>query len=63
MKVYVITKAKPFCDEIFIDVKGKPKDAEKVLKDLFPYMRKTEDGSMTSDKDNTWLLFIHEKEV
>lgn len=65
MKVYVTTKAKPFKPEEFIDVHGSKKCAEKALRAEFPYMRKyVGDGDeYISDKNCTWLLFIHEKEV
>ncbi len=64
MKVYVMTKAKPFEEEIFVDVKAKRQDAEAAFKKEFPYMRVDKNtGDMASDKDMTWLLFIHEKEI
>lgn len=64
MKVYVMTKAKPFNEEIFVDVKATKEEAENEFRKQFPYMRVDKDnGDMTSDKDITWLLFIHEKEI
>ena len=65
MKVYVTTKAKPFKPEMFIDVYGSRKGAEKALRAEFPYMRRSfgDFEDYISDKDCTWLLFIHEKEV
>lgn len=64
MKVYVITKAKPFQAEQYMGVKSSKKSAEKDLRDAFPYMRKSGFGdNYVSDKENTWLLFIHEEEL
>lgn len=65
MKVYVTTYAAPFQPEIFIDVSGSRKAAEKVLRAEFPHMRKTENdpNCFLSDKRGAVLLFIHEKEV
>ena len=64
MKVYVMTKAKPFEAEQYIGVKGTKKAAEKALREVFPHMRKDVGGeNYISDKDNTWLLLIHEEEV
>jgi len=64
MKVYVMTKAKPFGDEIFVDVKATRKAAEAAFRQEFPYMRIDKNtGDIISDKDITWLLFIREKEI
>lgn len=64
MKVYVMTKAKPFNEEIFVDVKATKEEAESDFKKQFPYMRVDKvTGDMASDKGITWLLFIHEKEI
>ena len=65
MKVYVTTKAKPFKSELFIDVYGSKKDATKALRAEFPHMRPTTDepDCFISDKDGSWLLFIHEREI
>lgn len=62
MKVYVMTKAKPFKEEQYIGVRATKKSAEKALREEFPHMR-CEMGSYVSDKYNTYLLFIHEEEV
>ena len=66
IKVYVTTKSRPFHEEMFLDVHASKKDAIKSLFNEFPYMRKACKGSddvWASDKDNTFLLFIHEKEI
>lgn len=63
MKVYVMTKAKPFEAEQYIGVKGTKKAAEMALRETFPNMRKDGENTYISDKDNTWLLFVHEEEV
>ena len=36
MKVYVVTKYEPLCDEIFVAVKATAKEAEKVIREKFP---------------------------
>ena len=68
MKVYVMTKAKPFGDEIFVDVKPTRKAAEKAFRENYPFMRYSGFDSYTSQKEITpdneaILLFIHEREV
>lgn len=63
MKVYVMTKAKPFGVEQYMGVKGTTKAAERALREAFPSMRKDGENTYISDKDNTWLLFVHEEEV
>ncbi len=65
MKVYVTTKARPFQPEMFIDVYPTHKAAENALRSMFPHMRKSvvDYDTYASDKNTTWLLFIHEKEV
>lgn len=64
MKVYVMTKARPFQAEQYMGVKSSRKSAEKALRDVFPFMRKSAMGDdYVSDKENTWLLFIHEEEL
>lgn len=62
MKVYVMTKAEPFKAEQYMGIKATRKAAEKALRDAFPYMRK-EGDDYVSDKENTYLLFIHEEEI
>lgn len=67
MKVYVITKAKPFSEERFIGVASSKKKAEKVLRKQFPYMRLGSDNdgywTYTSDAKVEYVLFIREEEV
>lgn len=68
MKIYVATKAKLFGDEIYLFAKGSKKAAEKALREQFPYMRSTPSGSdrissYTSDRNNSYLLFIREEEI
>ena len=68
MKVYVMTKAKLFGAEIFVDVKGSKKAAEKAFREQYPFMRHSYGDSYTSQKEITpdngaLLLFIHEREV
>lgn len=65
MKVYVTCKARPFQPEIFMDVYGSKKTATKALRTEFPHMRPMNDdpNCFISDKDMTWLLFIHEREI
>ena len=65
MKVYVTTKARPFQPEQFINVHSSKKAAEKALRAEFPHMKKSigDGDSYSSDKDRTWILFIHEREI
>ena len=48
MKVYVITKSEPLCDEIYVAVKSTAKEAEKVIRDKFPNARKDHQPCLTS---------------
>lgn len=72
MKVYVYTQAELFSPEIYLGVKGSKKEAEKVLRNMFPHMKPDLNNQMSgtnkkysyvSDAQNTLLLFIHEEEV
>lgn len=65
MKVYVTTKGRLFQPEQYIGVYGSKKAAEKALRTEFPHMRKSlmDSNSYSSDKDCTWILFIHEEEI
>lgn len=64
IKVYVTTKARPFQPEQFIAVYGTFKEAENSLRKEFPHMRKSmKENVYSSDKDSTYILFIHEREV
>jgi hypothetical protein len=60
--VFIITKAKPFGEKIYVGVRSSKKLALKLLRELFPHMR-TIGEDMVSDADNTWLLFIDEEPV
>ena len=64
-KVYVTCKARPFQPEMFMDVYGSKKAATKALRTEFPHMRPMvgDPDCFMSDKDSTWILFIHEREV
>lgn len=62
MKVFIAVKFKPFGAEEIVGVGKSEKSALAILKREFPYMRGKGD-SMTSDKDNTYLLAIREVEV
>lgn len=64
MKVYVMTKSKPFRDEIYLGVRSSKKAAEKALREKFPYMKKDGDHAFFITVDGkTEILFIHEEEV
>ena len=57
MKVYVITKAKPFHEEIFVDVATSRKQAEKILREKYPYMKPDGNNSFSSQtKEGIMLL-------
>lgn len=62
MKVYIAVKFAPFGMEEIVGVGKSEKSALAILKREFPYMRGTGD-SMSSDKNNTYLLAIREVEV
>ena len=67
MKVYVITKEKPFGEEVYVGITATKKMAEIILREKYPYMKEcgTVDG-VTSYKDGNpvkYLLFIREEEV
>ena len=61
MKVYVTTKTRPFRDEQFIGVYG----SKKALRTEFPFMRPVDDdpNCFVSDINDSWILFIHEREI
>lgn len=64
MKVYVMTKFKPFGVEEFVDVKKSEKEALKAFRTIFPHMRgRVEDNSLSSDANNTYLLSIKEIDI
>lgn len=64
MKVFVMTRAVPFGVEEFVDVKRTKKEAEKAFRNIHPHMRSSmNDNCFVSDKNNTYILFIREKEV
>lgn len=62
MKVFVAVKFKPFGAEELVGIGKSEKSALAILKREFPYMRGTE-NSMSSDKNNTYLLAIKAVEV
>lgn len=62
MKVYVMTQAEPFQKEVYVGVKKSKKEAENELRKKYPNMRNVGE-SYVSDKNNTYLLFIHEEEI
>ena len=66
MKVCVMTKAKPFEEEVYIGVASSVKAATKRLRSLYPHMRPSDGSSVSFISDgyeNPLLLFIHEEEV
>lgn len=63
MKVYVMTMAKPFGEEIFKGVASTKKRAEKELRKMYPHMQPSGHDSYVADNTNTLLLFIREVEV
>lgn len=64
MKVYCVFKFKPFEDERLVGIAKSQKGALAILKREFPYMRgKIENGNLTSDANNTYLLDVREIEV
>ena len=67
MKVYVVTEAKLFAPEKYITVKKSRKEAEKAIRDIYPYMISGDGAGGTkiyfSDSSRTKMLFIHEEEI
>lgn len=64
MKVYCAFKFNPFENEQLVGIAKTQKGALAILKREFPYMRgKIENGNLTSDRDNTYLLNVQEMEV
>ena len=70
MKVYLMTKAKPFHPEVYLGEKGSLKEAEKALRTVSPYMRKLESvahkknvRTYAADKSYSLLYFIYEEEI
>ena len=48
MKVYVVTKSEPLCEEIYVTVKATAKEAEKVIREKFPNARKDQKSGLAS---------------
>lgn len=62
MKVFIAVKFKPFEAEKIVGVGKSEKSALAILRREFPYMRGI-GNSMSSDKNNTYLLAIRAVEV
>lgn len=62
MTVYVITKAQPFGEEIYVGITATKKMAEKILRKEYPHMKlcgEVDRGfSYAADSSNSLLLFI-----
>ena len=68
MKVYVVTKAEPLCEEIYVAVKATAKEAEKLIREKFPNARKDQKHGFTSYtcKDRSGhisLMFIRDENI
>ena len=68
MKVYVVTKAEPLCEEIYVAVKATAKEAEKVIREKFQNARKDQKPGFTSYtcKDRSGhisLMFIRDENI
>lgn len=63
MKVIVITKARPLENETYFGVASNVKNAEKLIRFIYPHMRKIDDHGYSSDKDCNYLFFLKEEEV
>ncbi len=64
MKVHCAFMFKPFEKEQLVGIAKTQKGALAILKREFPYMRgKIENGNLTSDANNTYLLDVREMEV
>ena len=61
MKVYCAFKFKPFGEEQLVGIAKTQKGALAILKREFPHMRgKIENGNLTSDANNTYLLRVQD---
>ena len=68
MKVYVVTKSEPLCEEIYVTVKGTGKEAERFIREKFPNARKDQKPGLTSYtcKDRNGhisLMFIRDENI
>ena len=64
MTVYCAFKFEPMKAEELVGIASTQKGALTMLKKKFPYMRGTvENGNLSSDKNNTYLLIVKEMEV
>ena len=68
MKVYVVTRSEPLCEEIYVTVKATTKEAEKVIREKFPNARKNQKPGLTSYtcKDRSGhisLMFIRDENI
>ena len=64
MKVYCTFEFKPFEKEQLVGIAKTQKGALAILKRKFPYMRgNIENGNLTSDANNTYLLDVREIDV
>lgn len=68
MKVYVVTKSEPLCDEIYVAVKATAKEAEKAIREKFPNARKEQQPGLTSYtcKDRSGrisFMFVREENI
>lgn len=66
MKVYVMTKCKPFKEEVYIGVTNSLKKAESLLRKNYPHMTPTgKAGGVNTymDRDAQMLFFVHEEQV
>lgn len=67
MKVYVITKAEPFGEEVYVGTTATKEMAKRILRKKYPHMKEcgTVDGflSYVVGSPVKYLLFIREEEV
>lgn len=68
MIVYVVTEAKPLGAERYMFVKASKKEAEKVLRNISPYMRPfsgniKNTSTYSADSSNSMFYFIHEEDI
>lgn len=70
MKVYVVTKAKPMMEEVYVTVKATKKEAEKTVRAHYPNARKDSthpdlDSYVCKNRfDEDWtLMFVREETI
>jgi hypothetical protein len=71
-KVYVVTTSEPMEKEVYVTVKATKKEAEKVIRSIYPNARKDDSGLCSAEfqsyacknRDGSWrFMYIREVEI